>query len=99
LQSFVKYVSLPSYLLAEVKKTSIVAALILRGSNGATTTEVLSFFSLGNRYLCLISSSREEEHYIYDDINPAVAGFGSTEPSVVPEKNLKSEEENKARRK
>ncbi len=39
--------------------------------------------------------SREEEHY--DDMNPAVAG--SKEPPVVPEENLKSEEEKKARRK
>jgi hypothetical protein len=47
----------------------------------------------------LIPCSRKEEHY--DDINPesSVAGFGSTEPPVVPEENLKSEVENKARRK
>jgi hypothetical protein len=44
----------------------------------------------------LIPCSREEEQY--DDINPAVAGAGSTEPPV-PEHNLKSEEEKKARRK
>ncbi len=87
---------LPSYLLAEVKKNFL--ALILRdfNGNGATTTEVISFFSLGNRYLCLIPSSREEGHY--DDISPESAVAESEGPPV-PEQNLKSEEEQKARRK
>jgi hypothetical protein len=57
---------------------------------------VLSFFSLGNRYLCLIPSSREEGHY--DDISPKSAVAESEGPPV-PEQNLKSEEEKKAWRK
>jgi hypothetical protein len=47
--------------------------------------------------ICLIPCSREEGHY--DDINPESAMAESAEPPPVPEENLKSEEENKARRK
>jgi hypothetical protein len=46
--------------------------------------------------ICLIPSSREEGHY--DDISPESAVAESEGPPV-PEENLKSEEEKKARRK
>jgi hypothetical protein len=46
---------------------------------------------------CLIPSSREEEHH--DDINPESAMAESAGSPPVPEENLKSDGEKKARRK